>query len=156
MALTVGENTYITLSKADTYFSNRLHTATWDNAINDEKEKALKWATSLMENRVVWKGRKADSTQTLQWPRSGLLDYYGNEVPSDTIPQSVKAVQCELANYLLETNPLTVPGGIKSMDLDGISLDMTDAGQTIPPKLFKPVEIFGSLIDSKATVKVSR
>ncbi len=156
MSLTVGTDTYISLDDADTYFSNRLHADIWDDATDAEKEKALKMACDLLENRVIWAGQKTDSSQILQWPRKNLLNHYRDEVDSSTIPDSVKYVQCELAQYLLEVNPLTVPNGIKNIDLDGLQVDIQAIGETIPPKIFKPIQIYGQLIDSKATFRLSR
>ena len=156
MSLTVGEDSYISLSEANSHFSSRLHTASWDDATSSTKEKALKMACSLLENRVVWRGSKTDSSQTLQWPRKNLLDHYSKPLEETKIPASVKSVQAELAHYLLQQDPMTVPGGITSMNLDGIQMDLGNAQETIPPKIFKPIEVWGQLLDSKATVKVTR
>jgi hypothetical protein len=156
MSLTVGTDTYLSLDDADTYFGNRLHTDTWDAASDDDKEAALKMACSLMENRVHWLGAPTDSSQALSWPRRGLLDHSGNAVPKDTTPEAVKAVQCELAAYLLDNDPMTVPGGIEKIDLEGLELDVQANAQTIPTKIFRPIEIYGQLLDAKANFNVSR
>lgn len=154
MALTVGTDSYISLDDADSYFANRLHSDTWLQ--NPLQETALKMACSLLENRVHWLGAPTDSSQTLSWPRRGLLDHSGNVVPKDTIPEAVKAVQCDLAAYLLDNDPMTVPGGIERIDLEGLELDVQANAQTIPTKIFRPVEIYGQLLDAKASFNVSR
>ncbi len=156
MALTVGTDTYISLDDADTYFGNRLHTDTWDAATDDDKETALKMACTLMENRVQWLGLPTDSDQTLAWPRKSLLDHSCNAVPKDMTPEAVKAVQCELAFHLLSNDPLIVPGGIKSIEIEGLEMDLANSNQTIPPKIFKPVEIYGQLLDARPHFNVSR
>jgi hypothetical protein len=51
---------------------------------------------------------------------------------------------------------MAVPMGITSLDLDGISMNMVESEQTIPPKLFRPLQIWGQLIDAKPTFRVSR
>lgn len=151
-----GQNSYVSLDFADTFFEDRLYTSEWDNLDDTEKDTALIWACTLMENRVKWKGKKTDSSQTLQWPRTGLLNHYGEPVDETTIPQTVKAVQCELALYLLQNNPMVANSGIKSMDLDGMTLNLSSSRETIPHKIFQPISIWGQLLDAKGTVGLTR
>ncbi len=158
MTVTVNENSYISLSDANTYFENRLYTEAWDNTSSDESEKeiALIWACNLLEKRVKWYGAKTDSSQTLQWPRQGLVNLYRQAVDSSSIPQSVKAVQCELALYLLENNPMTINTGIEKMDIEGLTMNLKNSGVTIPHKIFSPIKIFGELLDNPGTYRVTR
>ena len=158
MTVTEGENSYISLDDADSYFANRLYTDSWDDSSSDESEKelALIWATSLMENRVKWYGRKTDPSQTLQWPRKGLLDRYGNAVDSNSVPEIVKQVQCELAFSMMERNPMLIESGIEKMNLDGLTLNLQGSKQTIPWKIFSPLSVYGELLDGSATTRLSR
>lgn len=156
MALTVNTDTYISLDDADTYFGARLHSSTWDSSSDSDKEAALKMACKLLENRVSWYGSPTDSGQDLSWPRKGLVDRSGNRVDDDTTPEAVKAVQCELAAYVMETDPYAVPDGIQQIDLEGLEIDMHKTDHTIPPKIFRPIQIFGQLIDAPASFNVAR
>jgi hypothetical protein len=158
MAVIELENSYISLDDANTYFANRLYTDPWDNASSDESEKeyALIWACSLLENRVHWKGLKTTLSQTLQWPRKGLVNLYGQSVDKTIIPASIKAVQCELALYLLQNNPMTVNNGIERLDLDGLLINVSNTNQTIPNKIFQIVAHWGNLLDSPGTVRLTR
>lgn len=158
MAVTEGTNSYVSLDSAETYFGNRLYVDAWANASSSESEKELSliWACSLLENRVRWYGYKTNSSQTLQWPRRGLVDRYGKAVDSSTIPQAVKDVQCELALFLLEHNPLVISNGIEKMNLEGLELDLQANRQVIPWKIFKPISIYGQVLDGASTTRLTR
>ena len=83
--------TYISVSAATDYFSNRLNTDAWDGADPADCEKALNMATDAID-RLNFLGQKADDTQVLQFPRLG-----------DTIiPQDIQEACAELALRLLD------------------------------------------------------
>lgn len=146
MSIEIGTNSYVSMSEASTHFQNRMHSETW--AFSSNQARALKHACRLLETRVHWHGRKTDESQTLQWPRSGLLDYYGKTLSKDEIPATVKAVQCELALYLLENDPHVVPGGVDSIKFAGLDINTKSSNEVIPSKIFRPISIYGILIDS--------
>lgn len=81
---------------ADTYFSERLHTETWDSLGTSTdgtatKTKALKHATSILE-RLAYVGAQAVSGQELQFPRG----------TDTTIPTDMKNACAEIAIALLD------------------------------------------------------
>jgi len=91
MAITVGENSYIDITGADKYFSERLYSEKWTEATEAEKEKALRQATKAIDRQPL-KGRKTDADQTLAFPR----------YPDKEVPQAVIEACCEEALALLE------------------------------------------------------
>jgi len=82
---------YCTVEEADDYFSTRLYSDSWTNAARTEKAAALTHATRTID-RLLLKGRKTDSTQSLAFPR----------YPDTEIPAVVKHACCEEALALLE------------------------------------------------------
>jgi len=89
--ITVGENSYIDIEEANEYFAGRLHAESWSGANSETKEKALKQATKEIDRQPL-KGRKADTAQTLAFPR----------YPDTEAPEAVKEACCEVALALLE------------------------------------------------------
>ena len=81
---------YIEVTDANTYFSERLFSETWDDSDDATKEKALKHATRSIE-KLSFDGYKTDPEQELEFPRNGLTD----------IPEAVKFACCEEAIALL-------------------------------------------------------
>ncbi len=154
MAIEVGENSYIDLNYAELYAGETLRYDEWSEY--SQQRSALIFATILLENRVKWYGRKTDPSQTLQWPRKGLVDRYGNAVDSNSVPEIVKQVQCELAFSMMERNPMLIESGIEKMNLDGLTLNLQGSKQTIPWKIFSPVRQWGKLLDDPATTRLSR
>lgn len=100
MALTVGIDSFITLSQAETYFDGRLYVLDWSGASDGDKEKAMKMATRAL-NRMAWRGSLTDDSQVLAWPRQGVIGREGREIAVTTVPQDVKDAQAELALALL-------------------------------------------------------
>jgi len=103
MTITVGTNSYVTITESNTYLAQSMRAAssgTWTLAdATTEKEPALVTATRLLE-RLTWAGAKT-AVQTLSWPRTGVTDRYGSAVDSSTVHQQIKDAQVELAFELL-------------------------------------------------------
>ena len=94
-------NSYANLSDGNTYHEMRLHVDDWTNASDSDREKALMWATRLLDDMVEWNGRKTDDDQALDWPRYNIYDKDGYYIPHGTIPQDIIDATCELARTLL-------------------------------------------------------
>lgn len=103
MTLAIGTNSYVTLTEANAYFADRLHTAKWDSALVANQEKALKEACRRV-NRLTFKGQKLSETQLLAFPRMmpqfnriGVIGF----TTDSGVPEAVRAAQCEEALALL-------------------------------------------------------
>ena len=102
MSLVVGTNSYISRADAIIYLADALHAESWDAASTESKDRALVTAARMLE-RQQWVGEQATNVgQTMQWPRTGVSDREGVELPSDTVPQFILDAQCELAVALLD------------------------------------------------------
>ncbi len=82
---------YVNLTDANEYFSNRLHADAWADVSDADKEKALAMATRMIDRQPL-KGRKATDEQELAFPR----------YPDTEIPKEVQEACCEEALALLE------------------------------------------------------
>lgn len=121
--LIIGENSYIGVEDAETYFLNRLYSDIWDNSISTDKEKALIMATKKIDSLRL-KGIKADTSKKLQFPRA-LYSYQFNKwiIESD-VEQCIKDAVCEEALVLLKGIPKRVElqnQGVKSMSIGNVS-----------------------------------
>lgn len=103
MALTVGTNSYISRADASTYFTDSLRNSSWTALSDSTKDQSLVTATRMLD-RQVWMGEKTLPSQSLQWPRTGVTDAYGDAVDSVIVPQAIKDACCELA-LSLALNP---------------------------------------------------
>ena len=99
--LEFGKNTYVTITEADEYFSNRLPiSSVWEDIPDKLKERALIQAAKEME-KYHFKGRKLAYSQLLSFPRY-YHSYYDNNTYlnlnlSGEIYQEVRDCQCEIA-----------------------------------------------------------
>ena len=98
-------NSFCTLAEADQYQDDRpAVSTTWADASENDKIRALLWATQLMESLFDWAAYATSTTQSLGWPRTGLLERIDVALDSDTVPQEIKNAQAEYARQLLVTN----------------------------------------------------
>ncbi len=95
-------NTYATVAAADTYHAARLHTRDWDQADTPTRNRALTWATRLLDEQVRWRGDRMSTTQALEWPRANVLvrdrDAY---LSSDAVPTWLRDATAEFARHLI-------------------------------------------------------
>lgn len=101
-----------------------LYAAAWTGATNDDKEKALVFATRLIDSQFQFNGWRAHDEQALQWPRercpdpdkglvtiSVLVPFLGTFVDADLIPKALLDATCEMARELLIADRTASPPG---------------------------------------------
>lgn len=103
MTITVGENTYVSLADADTYYVLSTQFDAWDALTDDQKERSLATATRMID-RQSWAGTKTSQAQDLQWPRTGVLYANGDEVDPDEVPAQIIEAEILLALMIFQ-NP---------------------------------------------------
>jgi hypothetical protein len=119
LTLTVGTNTYLSLTNANTYFESRIYSDSWTNASDNNKTLALVLACKKIDRQML-RGKKALPTQPLEFPRrlyshnplgTNDIEYIGNlsEILSENgwisetaVQQCVKDAQCEEAIAILD------------------------------------------------------
>jgi hypothetical protein len=145
-------NSYETLAEANVYFDERLPLPTPWVASGNTSIRALLMATRVLDamsqphktlviskdNKIKyyltasqWTGSPATTTQRLAWPRIGMFDRNGNEIPSDVIPAELKDAESELAGQLIIAdstldNTVSVQG-ITSIKAGSVSLTFKEA-----------------------------
>ncbi len=119
----VDANSYANAADGDTYFDGHLYATAWTAASTGNKEKALVFATRLIDSQFQFNGWKAHDQQALQWPRERcqdpdkglpvtvLLLASGSYVGSNVVPKPVVDATCELARELLIADRTAAPAG---------------------------------------------
>lgn len=144
LVVTVGAanaNAYVDLTVADQYHLDRPPVGTtWADATAIDREKAIIWATKLLDAMYIWFGSVVDGDQALLWPRHGLLYRSGYFVPSDIIPTELQEATAEFARQLLvddlAANSDIDTQGLRSITAGPISLTFKDF---VPPKVVPDV-----------------
>lgn len=117
-------DSYVTVATADAYHTNHLYASTWTNASTSDKEKALKMATRILDEKCDWAGTRTTSTQALGWGRSDVT-YDGQTVDNDVIPTQIANATSEFARHLIGSD-LTANAegkGLDSLKVGDITLD---------------------------------
>jgi hypothetical protein len=127
----VDANSYADVADGDAYFDGHLYATQWTSATQANKEKALVFATRLIDAERQFKGVKTTDAQALQWPRSDCPDpdaaaESGSAavLASDQVPPAVVKATCELAKELLIQDRTTAPPG------EGLIAQWTDTSGT--------------------------
>lgn len=103
-------DSYITVVDANTYFNTRLFTSSvWEAATVDEKERALKQATRILD-RMNWVGEKTTDAYALRWPRDVVYDQDAILLSSTTIPSWLEDATCESAIDLMGSDTTSQSG----------------------------------------------
>lgn len=151
-------NSYETVVEAQTYMDGRIAVAEWDDA--DLQAALLVMATRQMDvmfaqspNRILmrpanqsayyltarqWTGAPASDTQALAWPRTGMKDRLGRDIPSNVIPIELKNAVAEFAAQLAKADRTldndVIVQGLTSVKAGSVSLSFKDAieAQVIP------------------------
>jgi hypothetical protein len=148
-------NSYETLAEANTYHDERIPlTPPWVTS-GDIAIRSLITATKRLDamsmpykafvparsvggvmipahyrTRRQWAGAPATTTQRLAWPRTGMKDANGNDIPSDVIPQLLKDAESELAGYLqhedLTLDNTVAVQGITELKAGSVALKFKD------------------------------
>jgi hypothetical protein len=127
----VDANSYADMADGDAYFDGHLYASAWTAATQANKEKALVFATRLIDAERQFNGVKATEAQALQWPRSDCPDpdaaaESGSAavLASNAVPPAVVKATCELAKELLIQDRTTAPPG------EGLIAQWTDTSGT--------------------------
>lgn len=92
---------------ADAYHEARANTD-WTGDFTGDKEAAIRRATTIL-NGYSWQGYRTNGrSQSLSWPRAGVVDREGLIIQSDEIPQEIKDAVAEMA-----LRELVAPGSLQ-------------------------------------------
>jgi hypothetical protein len=124
-------NSYASAADGDAYHDGHLYATVWTSATTPNKEKALVFASRVIDSQYRFNGVRATTTQALQWPRSDCPD--PDAAPdstgvglfaSDVIPTVLINATCEMARALLATDRTGAPPG------EGIDTTQTSASSS--------------------------
>lgn len=91
-------NSYNTLAEADAYFEQRPGGAVWTNQDTVERNRALLFATIIMDTQIVYWGQKRASTQALQFPRTNQSDVNGDPVIVVAVKRGHNEIALDMLN----------------------------------------------------------
>ncbi len=136
-------NSYVTQAEANAYFLDRIHASAWEDFEN--KDQVLITCSQMLDWYIKWKGFRASTTQSLLWPRVGVIRRDSTEIDSDIIPSEVKIAVYELALSSLdadrtEDNSLA---GLDQLKVGSLMIKASSSGidstaiNVIPEKVLK-------------------
>ena len=161
MTIVVGTDTYLSVTDANSYWSNR-NNADWSAASTAEKEAALREATQYVDGAFNFIGNQI-VTNVLAWPRDNVFIEDGNfaGVVYDrlTIPPQVKNAVAELALEALTARlaPSQARGGaVKREKVDVIEIEYMDFAPSGKVYSFAAMILKPLTTGSKTTRKLIR
>lgn len=166
MALVVEDGTgllnstsYVSLAEAADYFdADAFNEDAWDALGDTAKENLLKKATRLVDQYYDFFGSKYKTDSSLRWPRSGVSDLDGNQIPVNVVPKQLKFAVCELAIALNSSEYGADPEdlGIKEVEVDGVRVvfDKSDRKGSVSGKVRSWMRGLGRLTVGSNQIKV--
>jgi hypothetical protein len=133
-------NSFVTLAEFNTYLSERLFSETASGASEPKKESALIMSTRLIGRWFIWNGAVWTQTQSLPFPRIGLVNANGQPIPEGVIPVELKEAVFELAIFFLNagTTDPTQTGdtdNISKLKASSIEITFRDVQNTLAGKV---------------------
>ena len=123
------------------YLAGHLYGSALSAASSDDKERAVRMATRVLDANVIWNGYRNKSTQALEWPRQGIIvDEY--VVESTVIPVPIQQATVELALALIRRDRTdeSYAQPVQKLNLgDGaLQLDLGEGSASAPVDHFIP------------------
>lgn len=156
-AVVAGANSYVSVADANAYHLARGNTMwTGDDGV---KEAAILRAMDFIESRA-WKGQKTAYGNQLCWPRTGVVDREGFDVPADTVPPGVVIALYEAALRELVTPGCLAPdlargGRVLSESIAGMSTTYAQ-GAPAGTTFAAITNALAGLVKSAACVEIGR
>lgn len=96
-------NSYVSVADCKIYLDLRGY-LDWGNVDDATKDRSLFLAADYIERKykLRWKGFSNSSTQSMTFPRTGIIDENGYTLLSTVIPQELIDAQCLLANLTVD------------------------------------------------------
>jgi hypothetical protein len=145
-------NSYASLAEAESYHLSHAYPTVWEDANDDERNRALVMATRLLDTLIEWDGWVATPTQALLWPRAGLVYPNRHPILATVIPEQLKWATAEFARQLLSSDRTAdsdaAAQGLTSVQAGPVTLTFNRAQATaevIPDAVFYMVAIWGTL-----------
>ncbi len=117
-------NSYVEIAEATDYYADRSYTSAWDDF--DDQAGVIILASQMLDWYVTFKGVKTDPTQSMAFPRTGVVRPSTIAVADDIIPYEVKVATFELALASLNGD-LTVTSDLEGIDQVRVSSLMIKA-----------------------------
>ena len=170
----VDANAYANAADGDAYHDGHLYASAWTVATTGNKEKALVFATRLIDSQFQFGGSRASETQALQWPRVNCPDpdkaatrvrvslWLADAcVVSSVVPTAVVQATCELARELLLVDRTAAPAGqglkYQNVGPNQTGYDKSDTRPIVSHVAQAMLAKFGALIKSRSgAVRLTR
>lgn len=128
-------NSYVGLDEAETVAEENLrHRESWALMDDEERQRALVYATRILDASYIWNGKRAGKDQALAWPRVEVLDQEGDELPSDALPRSLRSATVFMAIHSIGNDPLSIESKrrLSSVSADGLKASFREDSFGVP------------------------
>lgn len=151
-------NSYASAADGDAYHDGHLYATSWTSATTANKEKALVFASRVIDAQYRFNGVRATTTQALQWPRSDCPD--PDAAPdatgvglfaSDKLPTALVNATCEMARALLATDRTGAPPG-EGIDTTQVSASSASNDGTTSSSVSNSSMTRYSKVDTRPTI----
>lgn len=153
-------NSYVSIATIDAFVLTNPHDSTWVALTDPQKNGYAVMSCRVLNEQIEWDGWQTDDEQSLDLPRSGMVDFNGNAIDNDEIPSEVQNAQCELAR-LLAISDRTADAdtaGFKEIGVGSIKLviNPSDRVPVLADSVWSQVSTFGIKANPKGISQTIR
>lgn len=149
---------YVSVEEADEIASLNIHNgAVWEALDDADKQSLLIYVSRVLDSRATWKGEQVSLTQGLAWPRSGVVDRYGNTLSSTAVPYNLRMAVVEFAKHTMTEDRLSrwQPDSIVSeVKVDAVTVKFANPTDVAMGQ-FKVPDIVTDLLNGLGSVRNS-
>ncbi|MCP4336476.1 MAG: hypothetical protein GY679_01335 [Mycoplasma sp.] len=145
-------NSYISVSDADSYFTDISYNSIWFTKDTQERERSLMNGTQFIDAQYSFIGIKSTQEQSLQWPRTDAIDRDGYEITD--IPKALKQAVCEAAIRTFDGSLYTdknIKGDIRVEKVDVIEVEYFEGTERTNPYIIIDQLLYSSGISTGNT-----
>ena len=129
-------NAYMTLLRANSLIEELPHAGDWLSNPSIRKDRMLLQATRLIDRRMIFFGARTSASQSLEWPRTGIVHaIMGKDVSSAIIPDFIESAMVEwmLALHASLTREFQAVAGVRSLRTPSYDIEFSHIDQDQMP-----------------------
>ena len=142
-----GANSYRSIADITAWVLTNPHDSTWSALTEVQQNGYAVMSCRILNEQMNWDGWQTSDTQSLDLPRSGMVDKNGNSIDNDEIPTEVQNAQSELARVLAITDRTgdSDLAGYERIEIGPLKLvaDTSDNLPVLPDAVWHMISMFG-------------
>ena len=148
-------NAYASLASSSLLLEPQIQIfSTWSTLATTDQAMCIIYGTSLLDYQVQWAGTKSSESQSLRWPREGVVGVDGFAIADNIHPTWLQDATANYAYFLSQKNRTAEDAtkGFKKLKAGSLfmEIDKYDRTGTMPSIVWNMIKAYGIRMNSIA------